>query len=114
MPPLAFGSLALLRVNLLHGRPGRLPRVLVGTAALLVPLGVGLFDWIENLAHLTAMNLDDELTTTVAIWIGLIAKWIKAAFLQATMLGTVVVLVYVAGLALRPRARRQSLRSSER
>ena len=100
VPPLVFGSLALLWVNLLHGRPGLLPRLLTGTRAVLIPLGVGLFDWIENLAYLAAINLDGGVTTA-AIWIGLVAKWVKAAFLQVTMLTTVVVIVYVTVLRVR-------------
>lgn len=104
MPPLAFGSLALLWVNLLHRRDARLPRWLLGSVAVLVPLGVGLFDWIENLAYLTAIN-GTSATATVAIWTGLTAKWIKAAFLQATMVTTIVVVAYAVG---RPIQRRLS------
>ncbi len=92
MPPLVFGAFALLWANLLHGRPGRLGRAVLGTAVVLVPLGVGAFDVIENLAYVTAIT-GDPATATPALWIGLVAKWVKAAFLQATFLITLVVVV---------------------
>lgn len=61
--------------------------------AVLVPLGVGLLDWIENLAYLTRSQRVPA-AATIARWTGLTAKWIKAAFLQATMVTTVVVVAY--------------------
>ncbi len=101
MPPLVFGSFALLWANLLHDRPGRLRRLLLATPALLVPFGVGAFDWIENLAYVSAVATADPATATTAMWVGLVAKWIKAGFLQLTFLTTGVVVVVAVLAAVR-------------
>jgi hypothetical protein len=103
MPPLVFGVFALLWANLLRDRPGRLQRLLLGTPLVLVPLGVGAFDWVENLAYVSAIAAADPSTATAAVWVGLVAKWIKAAFLQVTFLITAVVVVAAAVGALRRR-----------
>jgi hypothetical protein len=100
MPPLVFGAFALLWANLLRDRPGRL---LLGTPAVLVPFGVGAFDWVENLAHVSAIAAADPGAATAAMWVGLVAKWVKAAFLQLTFATTFVV---VAGVVLRRRRAR--------
>lgn len=92
VPVLVFGAFALLWARLLHARPGRLQRIVLGTAVLLVPFGVGAFDVVENLAYVTAIT-GDPATAVPALWIGLVAKWVKAAFLQATFLLTAVVVV---------------------
>jgi hypothetical protein len=122
LPPLTFGSLALLWANLLRGDQGRMARRLLGSAVVLVPLGVGAFDWLENLAYVHAISRAADPTATTAIWIGLVAKWIKAAFLQATFLLTLAVVVWsvvggwrrrrsAAGQSRMPRARRSSIGS---
>ena len=56
MPQLTFGVFALLWVALLRGTPHRLARRLLGSYLLLLPLGVGVFDWIENLGYLAAIH----------------------------------------------------------
>ena len=103
MPPLVFGAFALLWANLLHDRPGRLRRLLLGTPAVLVPFGVGAFDWVENLGYVSAIATADPATATVAIWVGLVAKWVKAAFVQVTSLTTAVVVVVAVLAAVRRR-----------
>ena len=103
VPPLVFGAFALLWANLLRDRPGRLQRLLLGTPALLVPFGVGAFDWVENLGYVSAIAAADPATATTAIWVALVAKWVKAAFLQVTFLTTAVVVAAVVGGAVRRR-----------
>jgi hypothetical protein len=88
MPLLVFGSFALLWANLLHARTGRLRHLVLGTPLLLAPFGVGLFDWIENLAYVSAIAASDTTTATAVLWIGLVAKWVKAAFIPVTFLVT--------------------------
>lgn len=110
MPPLVFGAFALLWANLLRDRPGRLQRLLLGTPAVLVPFGVGAFDWVENLGYVSALAASDPTTATAAIWVGLVAKWVKAAFLQVTFLTTAVVgAAAVVGAVRRRRAARDPL-----
>lgn len=93
MPPLAFSVFALLWVAFFRSHPGGLAQRLVHSYALLIPLGVGVFDWIENLGYLTAIHDYPTPSTTASIYVGLTAKWIKAAFLQLTFLGTWVLLI---------------------
>lgn len=47
MPQLAFGSIALLWVYFWRSNPNRLYNWLLGGYAVLIPLGVGVFDWLE-------------------------------------------------------------------
>jgi hypothetical protein len=106
MPPLVFGCFALLWANLLHHRSDRASRLLLGGPLALVPLGVGAFDWVENLAYVSAISAQDPAAATTAMVVGLVAKWIKAVFLQLTFLTTLVVVVAVVVDRLRRRARR--------
>ena len=97
MPPLVFGAFALVWVYLLRGSQRPLFQRLLGSSVLLVPLGVGAFDWIENLAYLSAIHSYPAADTIPALYAGLIAKWLKAACLMTTFLGTVPLAVdYVA------------------
>lgn len=94
MPPLTFGIFALLWVYLLRSNPHRLTQRLLGSYLLLVPLGVGVFDWIENLAYLSAIHAYPAPDVLPAIGIGLVAKWVKAACLMLTFWGTMSLAVY--------------------
>lgn len=109
VPPLVFGAFALLWANLLRDRPGRLRRLLLGTPAVLVPFGVGAFDWVENLAHVSAIAAADPAAATAAMWVALVAKWVKAAFLQLTFVTTLVVVAAVVVRRRRARGSRDRL-----
>lgn len=94
MPPLAFGSFALLWVLLLKRNPTRLTQWLLGSYILLIPLGVGFFDWWENLAYISAIHNYPNPGTMTAVVIGLIFKWVKAVFIPPTFLLTQVFVIY--------------------
>lgn len=94
MPPLAFGSFALLWVVLLKRNPTRVTQWLLNSVILLIPLGVGFFDWWENLAYVSAIHNYPNPGTMTAVVMGLAFKWIKAAFIPPTFLLTQVFLVY--------------------
>jgi len=102
MPQLTFGLFALLWVSLLRGMPHQLARRLLGSYVLLVPLGVGVFDWIENLGYLAAIH-SSPAGTLPWLYAGLIAKWLKAACLLLTFWGTVPISVWVSAWRLRQR-----------
>ena len=76
---LTFGSIVLLWVYFWRSHPNRLYRWLLGGYAALVPLGVGLFGWMENLFYLLAIYTYPEPVTSVSIYAGLTFKWLKAA-----------------------------------
>lgn len=84
MPPLAFSSVALMWVSLLHSNPNRLYTRLLDSYVVLIPVGVGIFDWFENLGYIAAIHSTDSMTTTFAIYAGLTFKWIKAACVVPT------------------------------
>ena len=93
MPQMAFGSFALLWAALLRDKSAPLARRLLGSTFILLPLGVGLFDWLENLCYVTAIHGAPGQMGGV-IFAGLTFKWIKAAFLFPTFLLTLPLLAY--------------------
>jgi hypothetical protein len=103
MPPLTFGSFALLWVYLLRSNPNHLTQRMLQSYLLLVPLGVGAFDWIENLAYLSAIHAYPAPDVLPAIGIGLVAKWLKAACLMLTTWGIIPLVIYHVGRRLRQR-----------
>ncbi|HZG69054.1 MAG TPA: hypothetical protein VEZ12_20140 [Herpetosiphonaceae bacterium] len=103
MPQLTFGLFALLWVVLLRGTPHRLARRLLGSYLLLLPLGVGLFDWAENLAYVAAIHVYPAGDLLPWIYAGLITKWLKAACLMVTFWGTLPIAIYATTLRLRQR-----------
>ena len=103
MPQLTFGVFALLWVALLRGTPHRLARRLLGSYLLLLPLGVGVFDWIENLGYLAAIHSYPAAGTLPWLYAGLIAKWLKAGCLLLTFWGTVPIAMYVGAWRFRQR-----------
>jgi hypothetical protein len=111
MPPLTFGVFSLLWVRFFRSHPGSVVQRLVHSYALLIPLGVGFFDWIENLGYITAIHDYPAGGTTAAIVVGLTAKWIKAAFLQLTFLGTWVLLIRHLALEVRQFVARRKQRA---
>jgi phosphoglycerol transferase MdoB-like AlkP superfamily enzyme len=94
MPPLTFGSFALLWVLLFKRNPTRITQWLLGSYLLLIPLGVGFFDWWENLSYITAIHNYPNPGTMTAVVIGLVFKWVKAAFIPPTFLLTLVFIGY--------------------
>jgi hypothetical protein len=84
MPPLTFSGVALLWVYFLHNNPNRLFDRLLKSYFILIPVGVGVFDWFENLGYVAAIHSTSDTTTTAAIYLGLIFKWIKAACVVPT------------------------------
>jgi hypothetical protein len=94
MPPLTFGSFALLWVLLLRRNPTRITQWLLGSYVLLIPLSVGFFDWWENLAYITAIHNYPNPGTMTAVVMGLVFKWVKAAFIPPTFLLTLIFIGY--------------------
>lgn len=94
MPPLTFSSFALLWVYFLRSQPNRLYQRLLNSSFVLIPVGVGVFDWFENLGYVAAMHAADASMMQLAIWIGLSFKWIKAACVFATFWALGPMLVY--------------------
>lgn len=93
-PLLVFGSYALLWVCLWRNSPDRVSRWLLGSYVMLVPLGIQLFDWGENLFYVLAIHNHPEAGTVPAIYAGLVFKWLKAACVFPTTLLTPVFLIY--------------------
>jgi hypothetical protein len=84
MPPLTFSSVALLWVYFLHSNPNPFFNRLLNSYFVLIPVGVGFFDWFENLGYIAAIHSTSDTTTNVAIYLGLTFKWIKAACVVPT------------------------------
>jgi len=111
MPPLVFGAFALLWAKLFHDSALVLFKRLTDSPILLLPLGVGLFDWFENLAFITAMVTLPDAGARTALQIGLIFVQLKALCLFATFGLTMAFLVYAAVGWLGRRLRRTELAS---
>jgi hypothetical protein len=94
MPHLAFSAFALLWVYFLRSTPNRMTVWLLNSPLLFIPLGVGFFDWLENLAYISAIHLYPDPSVTAIMDIGLIFKWVKAACLLPTFLLTLVLVIY--------------------
>jgi hypothetical protein len=93
-PLLVFSTYALLWVCLWRNSPDRVSRWLLGSYVMLVPLGIQLFDWGENLFYVLAINSYPEAGTVPAIYAGLVFKWLKAACVFPTTLLTPVFLAW--------------------
>lgn len=96
MPPLVFGSFALLWAKLFSHSTAALPKRLLNSPILLIPLGVGVFDWFENLAFITALSTMPAPGAEQAMQIGLILVQLKALCLFSTFGLTIVFIVYSA------------------
>jgi len=59
---------------------------------LLLPLGVGFFDWFENLGYVLAIHTAHPRTRHAAMFTALTAKWLKAACLLPTFILTLPVI----------------------
>ena len=111
MQQLAFGSVALLWVYFWRSNPNHLYRRLLGGYAVLVPLGVGVFDWLENLFYLVAIHAYPAPDTVWAVVASLTFKWLKAVCVFPSTLLVPVFLVYHLFCALQRRTRRPLMES---
>ena len=73
---------------------------------MVVPLGIQLFDWGENLFYVLAIHNHPGAGTVPAIYAGLVFKWLKAACVFPTTLLTPVFLAYFLYGRVRGRLRR--------
>jgi hypothetical protein len=94
MPPLTFGALALLWAYYLSRGRGGLVARLKNSPFLLIPFGVGLFDWMENLVFVTVVADPAAAGALQMMEIGLIFTRLKAGFLFATFGLTLALTVY--------------------
>lgn len=94
MPPLTFGVLSLLWAYYLSRGRGSLVARLKNSPFLLIPFGVGLFDWMENLAFIAVVADPSAASALQVMEIGLIFTRLKAAFLLATFGLTLALTVY--------------------
>ncbi|NOK62762.1 MAG: hypothetical protein GFH27_549305n184 [Chloroflexi bacterium AL-W] len=83
MPPIVFGSFALLWISLLSYLPGRWGDVLPTSPLILLPLGVGFFDCLENLCFVAAMSADPQAGLSI-MRVGILFVYLKALFLFLT------------------------------
>lgn len=96
LPPLVFGAFALLWAYTFRHFPGRWAEVLPSSPLVLIPLGVGLFDCLENLCFVVAMTGEPAAALTT-MQIGIVFVYIKAAFLLTTF-GLTPVWIAIAAL----------------
>ncbi len=92
MPQLSFGVFALLWVVLLRRMPWGWASRLLASPLLLIPLGVGLFDWVENVAYVWVISQPTDQSALAVLYVGLVTKWIKGACVALTMFGTLPLL----------------------
>lgn len=94
MPPLVFGTFALLWVYYLKGQRHPFAGRLLNSPLLLIPLGVGLFDLIENLFFVAAISYYPNPSTEILLQAGLIFVHLKAVCLFSTFIITALLTVY--------------------
>jgi hypothetical protein len=94
MPPLVFGALSLLWAYFLSRRKNRWTDLLIASPFLLIPWGVGVFDWFENLCFVVVVSDPSAANALQLMELGLIFTRIKAGFLFATFGLTFVVTGY--------------------
>jgi hypothetical protein len=94
VPVIAFGSFALIWIYVLRNNPNRLFNALLASPFVLIPLGVGVFDWWENLFYVSAIQNGIAPNTPQLIQAGFVFGFIKGVCVQATFFLTVPFLVY--------------------
>lgn len=94
MPPLTFGSLALLWAYYIARHKNRLFDKLKAIPFLLIPFGVGLFDWFENLCFISVIANPAGTNALTIMEIGLIFVRLKAIFILITFGITQLMTVY--------------------
>lgn len=111
-PPLVFASYALLWVVLLKSVAHPWAARFLNSPLLFIPLGVGFFDWWENLAFVTAITGAGE-NVLLLLQIGQGFVWLKAICLFATFGLTLAVIAYRLGLTLHGRFSKQKPKQTE-
>jgi hypothetical protein len=94
MPPLVFGAFALLWAYYLTRRRNKWVDRLLASPFLLIPLGVGIFDWLENLCFITVLTNPTATSALQIMEVGLIFTRLKAGFLFTTFGLTFALTVY--------------------
>lgn len=112
-PPVVFSSYALLWASLLSCTGTRPARWLLHSPLLWLPLGVGLFDWCENLGYVSAIQAAEPGPQSAAVLFGLTFKWIKAACVIPTTVLTLPLLVYVVASGITRRRPERRSRSTK-
>lgn len=108
MPQLTFLCYSLLWVYFLRSQPNRLYQRLLHSPFVLIPIGVGVFDWFENLGYVAAMHTSEPSMMQLAIVVGLTFKWLKVACIFATFWGLAPMIVYHLYSVLRQRIRHRA------
>lgn len=91
MPPIVFGSFILLWVFLFQRMPQKWGMWLSKSGCILIPLGVGFFDCMENLAFVSAMVGDADLVPSIMRF-GILCVYPKAMCLFTTFLTTIALI----------------------
>jgi|GEM_PF-1954668 len=94
VPVVAFAPFALLWIYFLRSSPNRLYRALLASPFILIPLGIGLFDWWENLFYAAAIQNGSAPQTGTLIQAGFAFGFIKGLCVQATFFLTGPMLIY--------------------
>jgi hypothetical protein len=113
VPVVAFGPFALIWIYVLRKNPNRLFNVLLASPFVLIPLGIGLFDWWENLFYVSAIQNGLAPTTPRLIQAGFAFGFIKGILVQATFFLTPPLLVYHLVAQLLHWTRRKSAKPAE-
>jgi hypothetical protein len=94
VPVVAFAPFALLWIYVLRRNPNRLFNWLLASPFVLIPLGIGIFDWWENLFYLSAIQSGIAPSTPLLIQAGFIFGFIKGICVQATFFLTLPFFLY--------------------
>ena len=93
VPLLSFGAFSLLWAYLLKGFTQPLLVRLRNSSVILIPFGVGLFDIVENLCFVSAIQIAPSPNALLALQVGLIFVQFKAICLYATFLTTPLLII---------------------
>jgi hypothetical protein len=94
VPVVVFAPFALIWIYVLRRNPNRLFNWLLTSPFVLIPLGIGVFDWWENLFYLSAIQNGSAPNTALLIQAGMAFGFVKGIFVQATFFLTLPFLVY--------------------
>ena len=78
---------------LLKHQPNRIAKWLLSSPLILVPIGIGIFDWWENLFFLAVTQQAPASNTQTLIQAGFAFGFIKVIYVQATFLSTPFLLI---------------------